>query len=61
MQTQEQSVTTGTRGFPEILPLRQRSEVIHRILKKRLDTILPMAMRDAGNRIRHVADPVPGR
>jgi len=48
MQTQEQSATTGSRGFPEILPLRQRSEVIHRILKKRLDTILPMAMRETG-------------
>ncbi|MCC7355372.1 MAG: aminopeptidase P family protein [Anaerolineae bacterium] len=34
--------------FPIILPLRQRADVIHRILKKRLDTILPVAMREAG-------------
>mgnify|MGYP000395083174 CR=1 FL=1 len=34
--------------FPAILPLRRRSEVIHRILKQRLDTVLPVAMREAG-------------
>ncbi|MFH1927421.1 MAG: M24 family metallopeptidase [Chloroflexota bacterium] len=48
MLAQEQPASTRNRPFPEILPLRQRSEVIHRILKKRLDTILPMAMRETG-------------
>jgi Xaa-Pro aminopeptidase len=28
--------------------MRQRAEIIHRILKKRLDTILPVAMRETG-------------
>jgi Xaa-Pro aminopeptidase len=31
-----------------VLPLRQRSDVIHRVLKKRLETVLPAAMRDNG-------------
>ena len=34
--------------FPQILPLRQRSQVINRILARRLESILPMAMREAG-------------
>jgi Xaa-Pro aminopeptidase len=34
--------------FPQVLSMRQRASVIHRILKKRLETILPMAMREAG-------------
>jgi len=33
---------------PKVLPLRRRDEVITRILRKRLDTILPLAMREAG-------------
>jgi hypothetical protein len=33
---------------PKVLPLRERSEVIHRVLKKRLETILPAAMRENG-------------
>jgi Xaa-Pro aminopeptidase len=33
---------------PKVLPLRQRSDVIHRVLKKRLETVLPAAMRDNG-------------
>ena len=33
---------------PKVLPLRQRSEVIHRVLKRRLETVLPAAMRDGG-------------
>ena len=35
-------------GFPKILPQRQQAEIINRILAKRLDTILPMAMRETG-------------
>jgi Xaa-Pro aminopeptidase len=34
--------------FPQVLSMRQRASVIHRILKKRLETILPMAMRETG-------------
>ena len=34
--------------FPQILPVRQRAEVVQQILKKRLETILPMSMREAG-------------
>ena len=33
---------------PRVLPLRQRSEVIHRVLKRRLETVLPAAMRESG-------------
>ncbi len=33
---------------PRVLPLRQRSDVIHRVLKRRLETVLPAAMRDGG-------------
>lgn len=32
----------------KVLPLRQRSEVVHRVVKKRLETILPAAMRENG-------------
>jgi Xaa-Pro aminopeptidase len=34
--------------FPQVLPMRQRADVIWRALKKRLDTILPVAMRENG-------------
>jgi len=34
--------------FPQVLSMRQRAEVIHRVLKKRLKTILPLAMKEAG-------------
>ena len=41
--------TTGEDGeFPVILPLKQRAAVVNDILRKRLDTILPMAMRETG-------------
>ncbi|MFH1927429.1 MAG: M24 family metallopeptidase [Chloroflexota bacterium] len=48
MQTQEQSATKANRVFPQVLPVRQRAEVVQQILKKRLKTILPMAMRETG-------------
>ena len=35
-------------SFPQVLPLRQRAEVIYRNLKQRLDTVLPVAMCEAG-------------
>ncbi|MFQ6132906.1 MAG: M24 family metallopeptidase [Armatimonadota bacterium] len=35
-------------GLPQILPMRQRAETIRRVLEKRLDTILPLAMRETG-------------
>ena len=34
--------------FPHILSVRQRASLINEILKKRLETILPMAMRETG-------------
>jgi hypothetical protein len=34
--------------FPEILPLKKQDELSRVILRKRLDTILPLAMREAG-------------
>ena len=33
---------------PEILPMRKRSEVIDKVARERLDTILPIAMREQG-------------
>lgn len=33
---------------PQILSVRQQAAIIYRILKKRLETILPVAMREAG-------------
>lgn len=35
-------------AFPRVLPMRERAELIHRLLAKRLDTVLPVAMREAG-------------
>ena len=34
--------------FPRVLPMRERSETIDRTLAGRLDTVLPVAMREAG-------------
>ena len=34
--------------FPQVLPMRQRAEVIYRLIKGRLETILPAAMHEAG-------------
>ena len=48
MQTLEKSVAKGNCGFPKVLPVRQQAEVIQQVIKKRLKTILPMAMREAG-------------
>lgn len=35
-------------ALPEVLPMRKRAEVILRTLRKRLKTILPLAMRETG-------------
>jgi Xaa-Pro aminopeptidase len=34
--------------FPSVLPMRRRAEIINKALSDRLDTILPVAMREAG-------------
>ena len=34
--------------FPEILPLKKQDELSRAILRKRFDTVLPLAMREAG-------------
>jgi Xaa-Pro aminopeptidase len=36
------------RGFPEILPAREQSNLITELVRGRLDTILPAAMKEAG-------------
>jgi hypothetical protein len=36
------------RSFPQLLPMRQRAEVINRTLRRRLETVLPEAMRACG-------------
>ena len=35
-------------GFPKVLSLRERSEIIERALAERLEEVLPVAMREAG-------------
>ncbi len=35
-------------SFPQVLPMRQRADVINRLLKRRLTEVLPGAMRAAG-------------
>ena len=34
--------------LPTVLPMRQRAEVMYRTLKGRLETVMPVAMREAG-------------
>jgi len=34
--------------FPRVLSLRERAAVMRRVLEQRLDTVLPLAMREAG-------------
>jgi hypothetical protein len=36
------------RGFPRILPAREQSRLITELVRTRLDTVLPLAMADAG-------------
>ncbi|MGH2559639.1 MAG: M24 family metallopeptidase, partial [Thermomicrobiales bacterium] len=38
---------TEASSFPQVLPMRQRAEVIHRLLRGRLGEVLPGAMRAA--------------
>jgi len=39
----------NTKGeFPRVLPMRERAEVVYCILKNRLETVLPTAIREAG-------------
>ena len=42
------SGVAGSTASPQILPPKQRSALIHEILRERLDTVLPMAMRETG-------------
>jgi hypothetical protein len=35
-------------GFPEILPMRERAEILDRVLANRLENVLPTAMRESG-------------
>ncbi|HUS79477.1 MAG TPA: hypothetical protein VM050_12555 [Patescibacteria group bacterium] len=40
--------TLGKSGFPKVLTMRERAEVINGVLAERLDTVLPLAMRKSG-------------
>ena len=46
--TSSSSASSAAATSPEVLPLRQRDAVIYRVLKKRLETVLPAAMRENG-------------
>src|SRR4030042_4591224 len=35
-------------GFPRVQPMRQRANVVNKALADRLETVLPVAMREAG-------------
>lgn len=37
----------ATSPFPHVLPMRQRADLIYRLLKRRLQEVMPMAMRSA--------------
>jgi hypothetical protein len=39
---------SASASFPHVLPMRQRAETIHRLLKRRLVEIMPTALRAAG-------------
>jgi hypothetical protein len=47
MPTEIRNLSDGS-PFPKILPLRQQAEIVNNILAKRLETILPLAMRETG-------------
>jgi hypothetical protein len=34
--------------FPQVLPVRQRAKIVNRVLAERLETVLPVAMREEG-------------
>ena len=38
----------ASRGRPHVLPVREQARVIREVLQKRLETVLPVAMREAG-------------
>ena len=43
-----EEISEAADGFPEILPVRERSEILERVLADRLENVLPMAMRESG-------------
>jgi len=47
-QSQTEVQTTTPQPYAAILPLRDRAQVIDRILKERLDTLIPQLMREEG-------------
>jgi Xaa-Pro aminopeptidase len=48
MNVQRAFRDTTNNDFPLVLPVRERASVMNRILKKRLESVLPVAMREAG-------------
>jgi len=48
MNRKKPTATRRSVDFPSVLSMQQRADVINRTLKKRLETIMPMAMRETG-------------
>lgn len=48
MNRKNPSATKRSVNFPSVLSMRRRADVINRTLRKRLETIMPMAMRETG-------------
>ncbi len=48
MGTKERVGARQGSDFPQVLPVRQRAEIVGQVLKERLETVLPMAMRETG-------------
>jgi len=46
--TEQADGWSGPGAPPTVLPMRQRSDIIYQTLKQRLETVLPIAMREAG-------------
>ena len=48
MAKESQPGTGGKGAFPQVLPVRKQAEIINRNLRDHLDSVLPVAMREAG-------------
>ena len=48
MDWPEQASERPSRGFPKVLTMRQRSDIVYDNLQERLRTVLPVAMRETG-------------
>lgn len=48
MNTRPMNAVRQDRSFPQVLPMRQRAEMVNHLLARRLETVLPEAMRATG-------------